>query len=749
VRPPPSRRPHLVVLAIVVVAFFGGLFERIELALTDLRFRWDQRAASGELVLVEIDAESLRRLDVWPWPREWHAEALERLLGAGARQVAFDIDFSSRSQPEADARLAAAIDASGGRVILPAFEQRREAGSGELLATEPMPALARSARLASVTVRPESDSRVRRLAAGGERAGRELPSLPAALLQDRIGTPPRTFHIDFGIRAETVPRLSFADVLEGGEALRRVAGKDVLLGATAVELGDQLPAPLYRTIPGPVLLALAYESLAQGRAMLRTGAAPTLVVAAALALLLGPWFGRWSWRRGLAVLAGVQAACVGVGWLAHAQLAVMVDVAPWLAAPLLSYAKAMIVLIDAQAKRIFRQHMNEAHRSAMMKGIVENSFDAIVTADRSGRITLFNTAAERLFGVAQEEAVGRSIETMLRLPSGASVLTLLARGESLGAPVEVEGVSAGAQDFVGELALRRATLFLSRHPMERRSMERSFWVLAVRDVTERKRAEAAQAEAKAAAETANRAKTEFLATMSHELRTPLNAVLGFSEMIRDELLGPVGHTQYKGYAGDIHRSGAHLLDIINDILDTAKIEAGKLTLAESIVSVPGAVASTLRLATGRPEGGQVPVRVELPEALPGLWADLRLVKQILLNLLSNALKFTPAGEVAVTARVAEDGWLEIAVRDTGIGIPQSEIAKVLQPFYQVDNSNSRKYQGTGLGLSLVRSLMELHGGELRIESEVGVGTTAICRFPVERVQADVIPMPAANERLRA
>jgi signal transduction histidine kinase len=285
--------------------------------------------------------------------------------------------------------------------------------------------------------------------------------------------------------------------------------------------------------------------------------------------------------------------------------------------------------------------------------------------------------------------------------------------------------------------------------MERRATERSFWVLAVRDVTERKRAEAAQAEAKAAAEAANRAKTEFLATMSHELRTPLNAVLGFSEMIRDEMLGPVGHAQYRAYAGDIHRSGAHLLDIINDILDTAKIEAGKLTLAEEIVSVPGVVSAAVRLATGRPEGRQVPVRVALPDALPGLSADLRLLKQILLNLLSNALKFTPAGEVVVSAGLAGDGWLEIVVRDTGIGIAQEEIPKVLQPFYQVDNSNARRYQGTGLGLSLVRSLMELHGGELRIESSLGAGTAVACRFPPERVRSDVIPLPAPPARLRA
>ena len=736
-RPKLRRSLRILTLALIAALYFGGGFERFELAVTDLSFQGARRAASGEIILVEIDADSLQRLQVWPWPRQWHAEALQRLLDAGARQVAFDVDFSSRSSAEGDDALADALAAAEGRVIVPAFLQRGRRESDALTATVPLPDFARSARLGGVTVQPDADSRVRRLASELEIAGQRLPSLPLVLLGERSRVDRASFTIDFGVDPTTIPRISYADLLQDPTALRQVAGKDVLIGATAVELGDQLPVPVYRVLPGPVVLALAYETALQGRGLVRTGALPSLLGAAALIALVGPLFARLSWRRGLAAAVAACIACLALHHLLHAGLAVSLDLGPWLAAILLCYAQATLLLIDMQAKRIFRQHMVEAHRSALMKGVVENSFDAILAADASGRVRFANGAAARLFDLAPEGPAGRSLADFVRLPSGESIVTLLGAEAEADAiePFEVVGLREGREAFAGELALRRATLFLSRHPLERRTTPRILWVATVRDVTERRKAEAAQAEARRAAEQANRAKTEFLATMSHELRTPLNAVLGFSEMIRDELLGPVGQQQYKAYAGDIHRSGAHLLEIVNDILDTAKIEAGKLTLSEEEVGLAAVVEATLQLARCRPEGGQAPITAALADGMPALWADRRLLKQILLNLVSNALKFTPSGEVRVSACLAADGWLELAVQDTGIGMAEDQIAKVRQPFYQVDSSHTRQYQGTGLGLSLVHSLVELHGGELRIESRLGHGTAVTCRFPPQRVLA--------------
>ncbi|MEX0815697.1 MAG: PAS domain S-box protein, partial [Dongiaceae bacterium] len=258
----------------------------------------------------------------------------------------------------------------------------------------------------------------------------------------------------------------------------------------------------------------------------------------------------------------------------------------------------------------------------------------------------------------------------------------------------------------------------------------------VQDITDRKHEEAALRLAKEQAELANRSKSEFLANMSHELRTPLNAIIGFSEVMRDEMLGPLGTAQYKGYVADIHDSGRLLLGIINDLLDMSKIEAGKLALDESSITVQGIVQSCLRVVQERAAAAQLRLAVRVPDDLPRLRADERLVKQILLNLLSNAVKFTPAGgEVTISAAIEADGRLALAVADTGIGIAPEDMVRALEPFGQIDSSLSRRYEGTGLGLPLAKALIELHGGTLALESRPGAGAVATVRFPPGRVIA--------------
>ena len=232
------------------------------------------------------------------------------------------------------------------------------------------------------------------------------------------------------------------------------------------------------------------------------------------------------------------------------------------------------------------------------------------------------------------------------------------------------------------------------------------------------------------AQAANHAKSEFLANMSHELRTPLNAIIGFSEIMLRELHGALGNERYNDYAADIHQSGRHLLEIINDILDIAKVEAGKLELRENVISVEELFASCSRLMGERATTAGVKLTIEPPEEVPVLVADDTRLRQILLNLLSNAIKFTPhGGEVVVRATAGPDGCCELHVSDTGIGMTEQEIAHAMQPFTQIDNSLSRRFEGTGLGLPLTKALVELHSGELKLQSERGVGTTASISLP--------------------
>jgi len=255
------------------------------------------------------------------------------------------------------------------------------------------------------------------------------------------------------------------------------------------------------------------------------------------------------------------------------------------------------------------------------------------------------------------------------------------------------------------------------------------------DITHRKRMEEELIKSKDAAEFANRSKTEFLANMSHELRTPLNAIIGFAEVIKDEMFGPVGLKKYSDYAKDIHNSGRHLLDLINDILDLSKLEAGKMALNENEVALRTVVEACLTLVRDRAEKGGVQLVIDVAPRLPHLRCDERALKQVLLNLLSNAIKFTPrGGEVTLQARHAPDG-ITIAVSDTGIGMSQDEVSVALAAFGQIDSKLARKNQGTGLGLPIAKSLIELHDGTLVVKSAPKAGTTMTAVFPASRVVA--------------
>ena len=249
------------------------------------------------------------------------------------------------------------------------------------------------------------------------------------------------------------------------------------------------------------------------------------------------------------------------------------------------------------------------------------------------------------------------------------------------------------------------------------------------------RHEEVQLKAHRQAEAANRAKSEFLANMSHELRTPLNAILGFSEVLMNEMAGPLGQPRYREYAADIHDSGRHLLAVINDILDLSKIEAGRVELIDGEIEVEALAQKTVRLLVERAEHAGVEIGLLSQPNLPLLIADERLVKQALLNLLSNAVKFTPRdGRVEICLSLAADGAFCVRVRDTGIGIPESDLARVLTPFSQVESALSRNFQGTGLGLPLTKSFVEMHGGSLELKSCLGDGTEVTLRFPPERVR---------------
>lgn len=269
------------------------------------------------------------------------------------------------------------------------------------------------------------------------------------------------------------------------------------------------------------------------------------------------------------------------------------------------------------------------------------------------------------------------------------------------------------------------------------------WLLQTTlDISESKEREAAMRRAVAEAEIANRAKMEFLAVMSHELRTPLNAIIGFSDVIRNRVLGDAMDT-YMRYAEHINESGTHLLALINDLLDVSRIEAGRLELEETGFSMTELMGECARMLRVRADDKDVDMTVDAEGAATGLHADRRAVKQIIVNLVSNAIKFTPAGgKVRMHCTVDDRRRIQLVISDTGIGIPADRHDVVFRPFEQLENAHSRRHDGTGLGLYITRNLAEAHKGAIHLESEVGEGTAVTVTFPAERT----IDLPAEAPR---
>ena len=368
---------------------------------------------------------------------------------------------------------------------------------------------------------------------------------------------------------------------------------------------------------------------------------------------------------------------------------------------------------------------------ARLSGILRISPEAVIVTDGSQHITLFSDGAERTFGYAAADVLGKSIDVLM--PPDAREIHREHVGKFLRSP-DTSRLMNARQEVRAQA--KDGTVFPVEASVSKLQLDgETVFTVLLRDITERKQAQDLLLAAKEEAESASRAKSEFLANMSHELRTPLNAILGFSEVIRSQVLGTVGVEKYVEYADDIHRSGEHLLEIISDILDVARIDAGQIKLDEDSVSVDELIESSRALIQERAEANGLEITVSLPPETQILFCDSRKMKQILINLLSNAVKFTGCGgSISIGARIDEPtGDIVFQVRDNGIGMSVEDVPRVLEPFVQIESSLTRHHEGTGLGLPLVKKLTELHGGSLELETAPGKGTVASVRLPACRV----------------
>lgn len=361
-------------------------------------------------------------------------------------------------------------------------------------------------------------------------------------------------------------------------------------------------------------------------------------------------------------------------------------------------------------------------QKALLETVFRDVPDAMILVDADRRISMCNPAFTRMFGFEIDDVIGRTAEFLYEnedVYKRDGCARIEAAGDTILAPCIIPYRHKNGEVFPGETVASS---------LRAQNNDIIGFIAVIRDVGARIKAETERLEALEVAEDANRAKSAFLANVSHDLRTPLNAVLGFSEIIKQQLLGPVGHPKYVEYAKDIRDSGTYLLDLVNDLLDISTIEAGQRAIRRESIRLAPFFAECTKAATARVTNGAI-VGVNLDPEMPPLKADRRALKQVILNLLSNALKFTPPeGKIVLSARRTGDRTT-FSVADTGKGIPKENLKNITRAFERGQSSAYATADGTGLGLAIARSLVELHGGELTIDSEVGKGTEVAFSIP--------------------
>jgi cell cycle sensor histidine kinase DivJ len=451
-------------------------------------------------------------------------------------------------------------------------------------------------------------------------------------------------------------------------------------------------------------------------------------------------------RAGLAAGAALVAVAVlqALGMLPPSRLAYPGAPPLWevyVCSMLAALVQAVLIAAAAQDRQRAADAA-AAEGAAMYRFLADNAMDLITRHSPDGRIRFASPATLALLGRLPDEVVGLAMPSLLHPDDLDVVQAALMQSSYHG------------RDGCAEVRLRHKDGRYVWAEIRCRPARESGDIVAVtRDISERKMQEAALVEARDAALDASRAKSRFLANMSHELRTPLNAIIGFSEVMTREMFGPVG-PRYQEYSRLIHESGAHLLDLINSVLDMSKIEAGKFELQEELFELEDVVQSAVRFLKIPAERAGVALQMQVAANARLVFADRRAVKQILVNLLSNGVKFTPPGG-AVTVRAGVGGeagrGVEICVTDTGTGISRADLARLGQPFEQVETADVRAKEGTGLGLALVKALAVMHGGEAVLDSALGEGTTVTVRLPHAAVNsqgerlapAKILPFRAA------
>ncbi len=702
-----GRKQFLVTIAITLLLSLATIFshpmEKFDRVWSDIILTSEKTPVDQKYLIVDITAQDIRQSDGAHLPRGQLAQTLTCLNEAGAERVLIDLTLSEALSSKNDSSLLKAMSNFGPqRLALPQ-------GGAEKFSAH--------ATLVDLGLLTDPDGWTRAVRTSQNSSGYN----PAAWLATGQLSKEKV-NIDLRYAPSTLERVSLGAILAGYD--KDISGYNVIISRDPSIASSRVQLPLGNGPDRSALIALGGLSVSTGyQGSVKKSWLAALSIALIL-MVLGLISATLLKNKRLLLMLGLAMTITVVGLNIF-----MMRIWGGQGYPIMQYICFLIGITVTIAYRLRLFQMV----SGFLKGDLspeeawawrahEDSKFPVILLNAMGNVRRMNPAAEEIKAWLGEDSENTG---QLEFKTGAKEISLVGQN-GLGRKFELEWPHSAVAIILMKDVTEATLKFDNLQKSQTEAIERA-------DTYEQKKNQA---------EAASQQKTDFLANMSHELRTPLNAINGFADIMDREVFGPLGDARYKEFTSNILFSGEHLLSLINDILDLSKIEAGEMKLNIEQVEVGGLISQALRIVNARAQNGHLRLIYENTN-LPQINADSRAIKQILLNLLTNAIKFTPEGGVVKVSAEAHPTALVLRVSDSGIGIPQEDIKRLAQPFQQVDNEKSKTMEGTGLGLSLSKSLVELHGGTFTIESMVGKGTMITFTIPHAQIEQPA-EIPAAK-----
>ena len=713
------------IFGVVVVLSVLGKLDGLNNFIDEQIFSAIQREIDSDAVIVAIDTKSLQAEPNWPWQRDYHARLVDRLNEAGAKAIAFDVDFSAPRNAAKDAVFAGAIERSDARIVLGAFRQPLSPDLPHVVAEiTPIPALARVANLGVVNYPIDDDGVVRNADASSAFSSGQVPSFSYAALGEKADM--ARYGINFAISPKSFPTYSYTDVIEGRTPAAAFKDKIVFVGATAIELGDEYVIPVSGVVSGITVNALAYETVRLGHQIRSSN----LLWILGFSLLITAILMSSSIRRNAALYLATQTlvtACIGItSFVALTFFFTKTSIAALVLTQLLCAIFWIGRELEKRSSIAFKARMASLQKNMLINTLITDNHEGFIVTNGANVIEMCNDRAMRLMAW-QENPVDKSLADVapMLLPSNnpATQSGVFSRFE--------HEVSSGedVDATVLDVTVSRAVIPLQRHRFEKRTTERVYIVYALHDISVQKRAEQRERAAKEAHAEASTAKSQLISNMSHELRTPLNAIVGFSSMLSQQVHGALGAPEYEEYAGLIHRSGKNLSFVLNDIIQSSQLQSDDFELSTDALEIDDLIDAAVEEAKQRPYWHDAIVDQSRPTRAILNQADFGYLKLALAHLVHNSAKFGgPNAKIAIETDIEGENVI-IRVSDEGPGCNPNHLPKLKTMFFQSDGTFARQYEGCGLGLYIANQIIERHGGQLDFSSNLDQGFEARVTLP--------------------